>query len=148
AFFTIRSNGFDATYMADGDKTVCAKYRELKAKPSRSALEDDILTTLEICHEFYKRGFTFLPIDIYKSEVKTFKKEDNALRLPFTSLPGLGETAAQSICDERQNGEFISGDDVIQRCDKVSKAVIEALFECGAMSSMPKTNQLDLFSMM
>ncbi len=144
AFFSIRSSGFDATYMANGDGEVSRRYRELRSKQNRSSLEDDVMSTLEICHEFYKRGFSFLPIDIYKSEVNGFKKEGNALRLPFTSLPGLGEAAAQSICDERLNGNFISADDIIHRCDKVSKAVIESLSLCGALKTIPKSNQLEL----
>ena len=147
AYFAIRSKGFDGTYMGKGDAEVCKRYRNLKSQPKRSTLEDDIMSTLEICHEFYKRGFTFLPVDIYKSEVKNFVIEGNALRIPFTAIPGLGEAAAQSIVDERKNGSFMSGEDIIARCDKVSKSVIESLSEIGALGDIPKTNQLNLFDM-
>ncbi|MBO7274778.1 MAG: PolC-type DNA polymerase III, partial [Clostridia bacterium] len=145
AYFAIRSKAFDGTYMGDGDAEVCKRYRNLKAQGKRSSLEDDIMSTLEICHEFYKRGFTFLPVDIYRSDVKNFIIEGNALRMPFTSIPGLGEAAAQSIVEERKNGKFMSAEDIISRCDKVSKAVIESLDMCGALGGIPKTNQLNLF---
>ncbi len=145
AYFAIRSKAFDGTYMGDGDAEVCKRYRNLKAQGKRSSLEDDVMSTLEICHEFYKRGFTFLPVDIYRSDVKNFLIEGNALRMPFTSIPGLGEAAAQSIVEERKNGRFMSAEDIISRCDKVSKAVIESLDMCGALSGIPKTNQLNLF---
>lgn len=147
AYFAIRAKGFDGTYMGKGDEEVCMRYRNLKAQPKRSTLEDDVMSTLEICHEFYKRGFTFLPVDIYKSEVNNFVIEDNALRIPFTAIPGLGEAAAQSIVEERKNGKFMSGEDIIARCDKVSKSVIESLSEIGALGDIPKTNQLNLFDM-
>jgi len=147
AYFAIRAKGFDGTYMGKGDDEVCKRYRNLKSQPKRSALEDDVMSTLEICHEFYKRGFSFLPVDIYKSDVNNFVIEENALRIPFTAIPGLGEAAAQSIVDERKNGEFMSGEDISARCDKVSKSIIETLDEIGALGGIPKTNQLNLFDM-
>ncbi|MBQ2864931.1 MAG: PolC-type DNA polymerase III [Clostridia bacterium] len=145
AYFAIRSKGFDGTYMGNGDAEVCKRYRSLKAQGKRSTLEDDVMSCLEICHEFYKRGFSFLPVDIYKSDVKNFIIEGNALRMPFTSIPGLGEAAAQSIVEERKNGRFMSVEDITSRCDKVSKAVVESLDLCGALNGIPKTNQLNLF---
>ncbi len=145
AYFSIRAGGFDATYMTSGDGAVCAKYRTLKAQPKRTATEEDTLSTLEIVHEFYKRGFTFSKVDIYKSEASGFLIEDNMLIPPFTAIPGLGEAAAQSIVQERKKGKFISAEDITLRCAKVSKAVIESLTEAGAMDSIPKSNQLDLF---
>ncbi|MDP4110005.1 MAG: PolC-type DNA polymerase III, partial [Bacillota bacterium] len=68
AYFTIRAGAFDSLVMTRGDEFVCAKYKELSAKPTPTALEKDMLLTLEVCHEFYKRGFSFYPVDIYKSD--------------------------------------------------------------------------------
>ena len=103
------------------------------------------MSTLEICHEFYKRGFSFTPIDIYKSDVKKFRIEGNCLIPPFTSLPGVGEAAAQAIVTARENGPFMSMEDIISRCDKVSRSVTETLENAGALGGIPKTNQLSLF---
>ena len=148
AYFTIRAGGFDANLMTKGDQLVCKKYRELKAQPKRSAVEDDTMSTLEICHEFYKRGFSFTPVDVYNSDVKRFRIEGNTLIPPFTSLPGVGEAAAQAIVDERVNGKFMSVEEMISRCGKVSKAVAETLDAAGALAGIPKTNQLSLFEAM
>ena len=145
AYFTIRAGGFDAMIMTKGDELVCKKYKELKAIPKRSSAEDDTMSTLEICHEFYKRGFSFTPIDIYKSDVKKFRIEGNCLIPPFTSLPGVGEAAAQAIVTARENGPFMSMEDIISRCDKVSRSVTETLENAGALGGIPKTNQLSLF---
>lgn len=148
AFFSISANGFDAALMTAGDDAVCRKYRELKAIPRRSATEDDMMITLEICHEFYKRGFSFTGIDLYRSEVSAFKIDGNTLIPPFTAIPGLGEAAAQSIVEEREKGAFMSAEDITLRCDKVSKAIAEKLGEAGALRELPKSNQLDLFEML
>lgn len=145
AFFSIRADGFDANLMTKGDSLVCKKYRELKNMPKRSAVEEGTMSTLEICHEFYKRGFGFTNIDIYNSDVSRFKIEGNTLIPPFTSLPGVGAAAAQSIVDARENGPFMSMEDIIARSGKVSKGVVEALEAAGALSGIPKTNQISLF---
>jgi len=147
AYFSIRANGFDAAVMTKGDQIVCKKYKELKARPKRSAVEDDTMGTLEIVHEFYKRGFSFTPVDIYKSDVNRFKIEGKTLIPPFTSLPGVGEAAAQAIVNERDKGPFMSMEDIVSRCDKVSKAVTETLDAAGALGGIPKTNQLSLFEL-
>ena len=44
------------------------------------AKDDDLLTTLEVCYEFYLRGFTFAPIDIYHSHATKFQIEAGQLR--------------------------------------------------------------------
>ena len=41
------------------------------------------MIVLELCHEFCKRGFRFLPMDLYKSDYKSFKMEGDGLRPPF-----------------------------------------------------------------
>ena len=44
------------------------KIREIVAKnKDATAVEQDMLTTLEVCYEFYLRGFHFDTIDIYHS---------------------------------------------------------------------------------
>ena len=52
---------------------VCQKkMREIIAKDKEaSAVEQDMLTTLEVCYEFYLRGFTFRRMDIYQSDAST-----------------------------------------------------------------------------
>ena len=77
-----------------------------------------------------------------------FRIEGKKLVPPLTSLPGVGEAAAQSIVNEREKGAFLSSEDILLRCDKVSSKVIETLEQAGALSRIPKTNQLDLFETM
>ena len=104
-----------------------------------------MMTTLEVCHEFYRRGFTFEPMDVYTSDATRFLVTENGLIPPFTSMPGIGEQAALSIVEERKNGKFLSAEEMIIRCPKASKAVVELLDQIGALGSMPKTTQMSLF---
>ena len=148
AYFSIRAKGFDASCMIKGDKVCLDKMTELRGKErdkTISAAEKDMMTTLEVCHEFYRRGFTFEPMDVYKSDATRFLVTETGLIPPFTSMPGIGEQAALSIVEERKNGKFLSAEELIVRCPKASKAVVELLDQIGALGSMPKTTQISLF---
>ena len=148
AYFSIRAKGFDASCMIKGDKVCLDKMTELRGKErdkTISAAEKDMMTTLEVCHEFYRRGFTFEPMDVYKSDATRFLVTETGLIPPFTSMPGIGEQAALSIVEERKNGKFLSAEELIVRCPKASKAVVELLEQIGALGSMPKTTQMTLF---
>ena len=148
AYFSIRAKGFDASCMIKGDKVCLDKMTELRGKErdkTISAAEKDMMTTLEVCHEFYRRGFTFEQMDVYKSDATRFLVTETGLIPPFTSMPGIGEQAALSIVEERKNGKFLSAEELIVRCPKASKAVVELLEQIGALGSMPKTTQMTLF---
>jgi DNA polymerase-3 subunit alpha (Gram-positive type) len=145
AYFTIRANAFDAELMTEGIEKVRARINEINLNPNPKPVERDMLVTLEIVYEFYLRGFKFNRMDIYRSDVSRFLVEEGALLPPFTSIPGIGESVAQIIVNERENGEFISAEDMTLRCPKVSTSIIELLKTNGALADMPMTSQVMLF---
>ncbi len=148
AYFSVRAKGFDASCMIKGDKVCVDKIAELQQKEKDktiSAAEKEMMTTLEVCHEFYRRGFTFEPMDVYTSDATTFLVTENGLIPPFTSMPGIGEQAAKDIVAEREKEKFISAEEMSVRCAKASKSVIELLDQIGALGSVPKTTQISLF---
>lgn len=145
AYFTVRAKAFDARYMINGMDVALEKMKELSSQEKLTAVEKDMQTTLEVCYEFYKRGFKFAKMDIYKSQVEKFIIEDNMLVPPLTSMPGIGGLAASSIVSERDNGKFFSLDELINRCDKVSNSVVELLETIGAADGIPKTSQVTFF---
>ena len=151
AYFSIRAKAFDEAYMCQGMEVCQRKMREIIAKDKEaSAVEQDMLTTLEVCYEFYLRGFTFDRMDIYQSQALhfTMDEERGTLRPPFVSVAGLGETAAISLAEARKGRQFISIEEVSAACPKVSKTHIEQLKRAGAFGSLPETSQLDLFSLL
>ena len=84
AYFYRRSQkgGFDEGMMCHGIELVKKKLQEIKADEDSTAKDDDLFTTLEVCYEFYLRGFSFAPIDIYHSHATKFLIEDGQLRPP------------------------------------------------------------------
>jgi DNA polymerase-3 subunit alpha (Gram-positive type) len=147
-YFSNKLDAFDCPTALQGDAAICKKYRDLKANPKRTAVEDDQMIVLELCHEFCKRGFRFLPMDLYKSDYRSFKIEGDGLRPPFMALAGVGEAAAQSIAEEREKEPFMSQEDISIRCGKASSAVLQSLRDIGALGDLPESNQLDLFAAM
>lgn len=147
AYFTIRAVGFDAGTMTHGIDAVRSLYHELNNKPDATANEKDTVVTLEVVYEFYRRGFSFQQVDIYRSDASNFLIDGNTLIPPLTSLPGLGLTAAQDIVRERELAPFSSAEDLGLRCQKVSKAVIEILDQNGALAALPKSDQISMFDL-
>ncbi len=145
-YFYRRSDSFDAALMTKGIEPVRQKIKNIKMDPSPTAKDCDTLTTLESVYEFYMRGFEFGKIDIYRSMATKFIIEGNTLIPPFISIAGLGETAARELEACREGGrKFISVEEVMAACPKVSKTHIEQLKELGALGEMPDTSQMSLF---
>ncbi|WP_297240186.1 PolC-type DNA polymerase III [uncultured Flavonifractor sp.] len=149
AFFSIRAKAFDATCMCMGMDVCKAKMQEIESKEKPTPVEEDMLVTLEVVYEFYLRGFTFEAMDLYRSHAVNFlpDMEKGTLLPPFTSIPGLGETAAWSIMEQRGGKHFISIEEFSAACPKVSKTHIEQLKAVGALDGMPDTSQITLFDM-
>ena len=148
AYFYRRSqkDGFDAESMLQGIDKCLAKINAIRRNPNATAKEEDLLTTLEAVYEFYRRGFTFAPIDIYKSDSYKFLIEDGCLRPPFVAISGLGESAAWNLVACREGGrEFVSVEELSAACPKVSTAHLEMLRKLGALGDLPETRQVSLF---
>ena len=150
AYFYRRSQkgGFDATLMSGGTEAVRRRIVEMK-KRQLTANEEDLLVTLEAVYEFNMRGFDFAGVDLYESDAAKFLIADEKhLRLPFVSVPGLGETAAVELGKIKELGtRFLSVDELSAACPKVSQTHIETLRSMGALGDLPESNQYNLFEM-
>ena len=144
-FFSVRAKAFDAEYCCAGKDAVKRKIREIENNKDASAVEKDLMTTLEVCYEFYLRGFHFDTISIYDSDATKFKVTKNGLLPPFTAVHGLGETAALDTVEKRKGKTFISIEEFSMCCNKLSKTHIEQLKALGSFAGMAETSQITLF---
>ena len=147
AYYTIRAKAFDAEYMIFGKEKVKNKMKEIEMKNQKkeaTKAELDMYDDLELVLEMYERGFTFLPVDLYKSDATKFKIEDGKLRPPLNSIPGFGTVAAQGIQNARKDGKFMSIDDLKIRA-KIGTSGADLLKQFGCLEGMSQSNQLSLF---
>jgi len=145
AYFSVRATDFDLIAMNNGLSAVKARIQEIKEKAQEATnKEKNMLSVLEICNEMLERGFTFSKIDLYKSDAKNFLIENNTLIPPFKAMESLGESIAGQIVEARDDGEFLSKEDLKQRTS-LSKTLIEKMSEQGILNGLPEENQLSLF---
>ncbi len=144
-FFSVRAKAFDAEFCCAGIDAVKRKIREIENNKDATAVEQSLLTTLEVCYEFYLRGFHFDTISIYESDATKFKITDGGLLPPFTAVHGLGDTVAIDTVEKREGKSFISIEEFAMCCNKLSKTHIEQLKSLGAFAGMAETSQITLF---
>ncbi|MBE7044181.1 MAG: PolC-type DNA polymerase III [Ruminococcaceae bacterium] len=148
AYFTVRADDFDAALMARGMKVARESMEMLLEKKKNNTIspkEENLIPILEICIEMYARGINFVPVDLYESEALQFKSTPEGIRPPLNALNGMGENAAKSIAEARENGPFRTIRD-LQNRTAVSKTVIELLAENGCLDGLPEEDQVDMFS--
>ena len=148
AHFYRRRKSFDVEIMTRGIEKVRSKINEIQSSQEQksSKKDEDLLTTLESCYEFYKRGFDFDGIDLYDSDSEKFLiSGENKLRPPFITVNGLGEAAALSLAENRKDRRFISIDEISAECPGVNKTNLDKLKQLGALRDLPDSGQMSLF---
>ncbi|MFW6030512.1 MAG: PolC-type DNA polymerase III, partial [Halanaerobiales bacterium] len=144
-YFTIKASDFDAEMVAKGYNYVLRKKEELENKGNdKTQKEKGTLSVLEIVIEAMNRGIKFKCVDLYKSKAYEFVLIEDGLLPPLISLQGLGNSAAESIVESRENGDFKSIEDLVNRAS-VTKTVIEVLTSHGCLTNLPEKNQLSLW---
>ena len=145
AYFSIRADEFDSDCMIFGKEKVKNKMKEIDLQGNKATVKDkNMYAILELVLEMYERGFEFLPMDLYKSHSTKFLVEDDKIRPPLNSIPGLGTVAAEGIVKARQEGKFMSIDDLKIR-SKVGNSVTDVLKKYDCLKGMSQSNQMSLF---
>lgn len=149
AFFTVRGGAIDAVSAVQGKSAVKAKMDEINKKKAENNItqkDESTYVVLQIVIEMLARGYEFLTVDLYKSDWRIYKIEDGKIRLPFSAIDGIGETAAKAIAEavERNPQGFIAADDLANE-PGVGKSVVDALRKAGALGDLPETTQISLF---
>ncbi|WP_332648332.1 PolC-type DNA polymerase III [Lysinibacillus sp. 54212] len=145
AYFTVRADDFDLIAMTQGSAMIRQKIDEINVKGlDASTKEKNLMTVLEIALEMSERGITMRKPDLYRSTASEFIIDGQSLIPPFDAIPGLGTNVAKQIVAAREDGEFLSKED-LQRRGRVSKTLIDYMDQLGCLEGMPDANQLSLF---
>lgn len=145
AYFTIRASDFELNTMIKGSEAIKTRIAEISKKGNDATpKEKNLLTVLELTLEMYERGFSFQKVDLYKSSSAEFLVEGQTLIPPFNAVDGLGTNAALNVVKAREQGEFLSKEDLRER-SRISKTVLEYLDNHGCLTGMEEKNQLSLF---
>ncbi|MCG3419060.1 PolC-type DNA polymerase III [Oceanobacillus jordanicus] len=145
AYFTVRADDFELDTMIKGPAAIKQRIDSITAKGNDAPpKEKSLLTVLEISLEMCERGFHLNKVDLYKSSATEFIVDGDSLLPPFNAVDGLGTNAALNIVKAREEGEFLSKEDLRER-SKISKTVLEYLDNHGCLEGMAEKNQLSLF---
>ena len=143
-YFTVKPEGFDASIAAGGMKAVRKKIVELENSEETNKKDADTLVCLQVIREMFARGYEFLPVDVYKSHAYRFVPENGKIRMPFSALVGLGETAAQNIYDAIRNGRATTLEE-LKTVASLTKNVVEILRSNDCLGGLPESDQMTLF---
>jgi len=145
AYFSIRAPKFDYALVHKGKDFMKRYIRDVYAQNKKAKVnEKDTATYMELTIEMLARGFEFENINLYRSAAHRFIVTDKGLLPPLGALAGIGDVAADGIAKARENGPFISREDLRTRA-KIGNAVIEALADIGILDELPATDQIELF---
>ncbi len=147
AFLTVAPGGFNAEIVAKGYRGVsdCIAEIDKKAQDGQATAKDnEMLATMQLVREALARGVEFLGVDLMRSDARAFLPENGKIRMPFNSLPGLGDTAAEKIAAARDSEEIFSIQQ-LRETSGISKAIVELLRRNGVLKGLTETDQLSLF---
>ena len=145
AYFSIRAKAFDYKLMCLGKEALLANMKDYEErKDALTNVEELAYGDMKVVQEMYARGFTFLPIDIYKAKAVRFQIIDGKLMPPFVSVNGLGENAAIALEEAAGKMEFVSKDEM-REAAKLTKTNIDTMSELGILDGMPESRQLSIF---
>ncbi len=145
AYFTAAPGGVEASIVCGGIPAVKAKMDEIKNMgKDATAKDNETFSALQLVNEAMARGIRFLPVDLKQSHAKKFLPQEEGIRLPFNSIGGLGDSAAEHIMRARDEEDIFSVED-LRIAAKLSKSVIEVLDANGVFKGMSLTNQLSFF---
>ena len=149
-YFTVRGADIDYEAAVGGVRVAKEHLRDNEKIPKdeRTAKDDDALVSLQLVNEMLQRGYQFLPIELGKSYASKYVVEDDKVRLPFTSIRGLGEAAAVAIEEATMHGQKYISVEELQQASGVAQSVLDKLRDVGALGNLPETSQVDLFSLM
>ena len=151
--FTLRCDAYEIETMVKGMDAIKRRMDEIQAMKSNPETKRQVTKRTKICTRCSRpvwrcaRGYRFSNIDIDKSLATEFRVLPDDLKTiipPFTTVDGLGANVAKSIVEAREQGEFLSKEDLLNRT-QLSQTLMRKLEVLGTLAGMQEENQLSLF---
>ena len=145
AYLSVAPGGFESTMVENGKRGILDRLNEIDKKgKDATQKEKETVVALQIAYECLARNIEFLPVDLMKSDSFKFLPEDGKIRLPFSSVDGIGENAAIKIMEARDKHKIFSIEE-FQQLTQLSKSVMETLEKCHVFDNLSKTSQISMF---
>ena len=145
AYFTAAPDGFDAALVMKGKAAVREWMAAFEKNKDATQRDGEVYSACQLILEAMCRGIKFLPVKLGKSDGKAFLPENGKIRLPFASLNGLGEAAAENIAEACCKHSITSVLELKQYA-KLTNGVIDILRNEGVLNGLDETNQITMFS--
>ena len=124
AYFTIKRDFFDGELVMKGKAKIEERLKALREMPNLTAKDEGNIIILRIVLEMLARGFSFLPVEIGKSEATYFIPENGKIRL--------------------KNGEASTIEELRVKA-QVNKSVMDLLAKNNCFGDIPESDQLTMF---
>ena len=146
-YFTVRGDDIDYEAAIGGAAVARAHMEAVKRrlKEEKNAKDEDVLVSLQLVNEMLSRGYEFLPIELGKSRGSKYVVEDGKVRLPFSSLKGLGGSAADALERVTIHGEEYISVEELQQASGVGSGILDRLRQVGALGDLPESSQVSFF---
>ena len=152
SYFTLRCDAYELSTMIKDADSIYLRMQELLVKINSrenpaTKKEKDIFDTLEVCYEMVSRGYKLLNINLNKSLATEFlvnPDNNHEIYPPFKVLDGLGDNVAVSIVNARNEREFLSKEDLMNRT-LISTTLMKKLDDLGVLQDLDETDQISLF---
>ncbi|MBN0919476.1 PolC-type DNA polymerase III [[Mycoplasma] gypis] len=148
-YFTTRTDTNEIQTLSAGkeviDNRIVQLHKMIKQKQATTK-EENSLDGLEIAQELYARGFKITNVSLEKSLAKEWKVDykQKALIPPFIVVDSLGLTVAESIVEAREQDEFLSVEDLLDRTT-INSRILENLNQLGVLDDLDENNNISLF---
>ena len=146
SWLTSKATDVDVETMIKGYDAIKSKIEDIQLKGYEATNKElGILESLKVCLEATARGIKFVPIELDKSNATVWNvKDETSIYPPFASIDGLGDTVANNIVKERKKQNFLSIEDLQNRC-KISTTLIDKMKSMKILDGMDESSQLSLF---
>ena len=134
AYFSIRADAFDLNYILQGPEAIEKRIKEIQEDKDATDVEKNKITVFEVAKECWDRGIKITKplLSISKAKEFVIDKKNGSLVCSLSSIPGLGESVANDIVEQREIKPFESIEDLKERT-KTNKTIVEKLNNLGSL---------------